>query len=227
LPRHHIRTPSSRIVSFLHRQSRYKKKSLTQLRGYTFHNNNLLTRIATIVPKQVDTLSFSYMQYLNNILALAAVASAIDLQGHLEPHCRDGATVTWQNIQPNQCHSKGGYFHAISFNAIPRDWRIITRGYDVPSCPSNHLRNQFNSDGKDWICHGDTLSRGSYGAGSYSFANKKRSGPNDVESQECRKPDLLTLKDGQSYTLGGVPDEIVQAMVSQSSSKKSCRLIVL
>jgi hypothetical protein len=160
------------------------------------------------------------MQYLSNVLALAAVVSAIDLQGHLESHCRDGATVTWQNIQPNQCHSKGGYFHAVSFNAIPRDWRILTRGYRDFSCSSNYLKFQANSNGKDWICLGDDYNRFAYGSGSYSFVNKKESEADNVESQECRKPDLLTLNDGQSYTLGGVPDEIVQAMVSQPYFEK-------
>jgi hypothetical protein len=155
------------------------------------------------------------MQYLNIVLALAAAVSAIDIQGHAESHCRD-ARVIWRNVQANSCQSNGGVFAAFSFNSIPTNWKIVTRSYTSTTCAGNKLVNQFDSNGRDWVCHGaDANYQIQYSGAGYSFINnKKRSDVDNVAGQECQKPDLLTLNDGQTYTITGVQDEIVQEMVS-------------
>lgn len=47
------------------------------------------------------------------------------------------------------------------------------------------------------------------GAG-YGFNGKKRSMASD--SQDCAKPDLLTMKDGPTYALSGMDDTTLDTM---------------
>lgn len=127
--------------------------------------------------------------------------------------------TTWRNVQPNRCVSGGQLrYTAFSFSSIPTDWAIITRSYKSNTCAGGELANQFHSNGRDWICHGADRYYGiAYKGASYIFNNVKRSDPDEIDGQDCQKPDLVTLQDGQIYTITGVEDEIVQEMVSQPS----------
>lgn len=156
------------------------------------------------------------MQYLNIIFAFAAVVSAIDIVALLESHCDDTVAHTWLNVQPNQC-VRSSRKSAFLFKNIPTNWKIITRSYSSLNCNGNTLVNQFHSNEKTSVCHGSDESWNiPYQSAGYSFNDLKRSDLNNVAEQECRKPDLLTLDDGQTYNITGLEDDIVEVMVSQS-----------
>jgi hypothetical protein len=134
------------------------------------------------------------MQYLNIIiviLGLTAAVSAIDIRTHSEAHC-GGNTATFLNVKPGRCYANGGTAWAYSFRAIPASWRLSTRAHAGGNC--KELARTENSNGKNWICHGNSNPRNSvpYTGAGYSFINKKRSNSIAFDSQDCGKPDLLT-----------------------------------
>ena len=112
--------------------------------------------------------------------------------------------------------------YAMSFNAIPTTWHLVTRTYRALNCPANQKLNDFHSDGRASVCHGSPDGSVQYRGAGYSFVNKKRaenSNSNDQENissndQDCVGPDLVHLIDGQNYTVTNVEDKIVQEMVS-------------
>lgn len=159
------------------------------------------------------------MPSLSIVLALIAAVSAIDIHGHLESHCGDGAQVIWRDVEPDRCTANGGVYNALSFNYIPKEWQLATRTYTDANCSPYRLYFEFNSDGREWLCHGDKSNKGSYRSAAYNFIGKKRAVVDGVEARECQKPDLLALEDGQMYSIAGVEDDLVQEMVGRSSGQ--------
>lgn len=160
------------------------------------------------------------MQLITSILALATVASAIDMLGHGDRHCNDWQEPTpnarWIGINPDRCYGTSEALDGISFRAIPKNWRIRTRGFREDGC--HNLNNEFSSDGRDTVCHGSGDGNLPYRSGAYSFVNKKRStDSSDLTTdptQDCLGPDILSLKDGQEYVVTGLADDIFSQMVS-------------
>ena len=150
------------------------------------------------------------MHYLN-ILAFTAAASAIDIRGHDESHCR-GNYVTWINAQPDTCYgNRGGISWAWSFAAIPTNWDIQTRVYEGGLCSRESWTAR--SLGRGEICMGAEVNNRAYSGAGYSFNGKKSSEGVSPDAKDCVMPDLLTLEDGQTYALKGIDEAEVNTMV--------------
>jgi hypothetical protein len=147
-----------------------------------------------------------------NILALTAAVSTIDIRGHSESHC-GGNTVTWTNANPDTCYATGGVSWAYSFAAIPTNWKLQTRIYVNGGC--NTQSWTANSSGRDYVCMGAPVNNVQYTGAGYGFnGSKKRSESIGPDSQECGKPDSLTMKDGPTYALSGIDDATLKIMVN-------------
>jgi hypothetical protein len=153
--------------------------------------------------------SYTNMRYLS-ILALTAAVSAIDIRGHSESHC-GGSTISWTNASPDTCYAGGGICYAFSFVAIPTNWKIQTRIYKNGRC--NKEDWTANSNGRDNVCMGAPQNSELYTGAGYGFNGKKRSEGIASDSEECAKPDLLTMQDGHTYTLSGLDDATMKTMV--------------
>jgi hypothetical protein len=151
------------------------------------------------------------MRYFS-ILALTAAVSAIDIRGHSESHC-GGNIITWTNANPDTCYGLGatGSSFAMSFRAIPTDWRIQTRIYDGGRCNRESWTDRSN--GRDYVCMGSAVNNQAYTGAGYGFNGRKRSEGVASDSKDCVLPDLLTMEDGQNYTLSGTDDATMKAMV--------------
>jgi hypothetical protein len=149
------------------------------------------------------------MRYLH-ILALTAAVSAIDISAHSESHC-GGNKVTWKNVGPDTCYASGGISWAYSFGAIPRDWNIQTRIYKDGKC--NREDWTARSNGKDYVCMGADVNNQFYTGAGYGFNGRKRSANIASEIEDCVKPDLLTMMDGQTYALSGIDDATMKIIV--------------
>jgi hypothetical protein len=151
------------------------------------------------------------VQYLTSIPALTAAVSAIDIQGHAESHCGGGNSITFTNAEPDRCYATGGISWAYSFRAIPTNWRLSTKSYKGGNC--REVVHVFDSNDKDLVCHGADVDNLPYTGAGYSFINKRRSSNIAFDSQDCVRPDLLTLEDGPTHTLSGLGDETYKIMV--------------
>ncbi|KAF2742257.1 hypothetical protein M011DRAFT_391774, partial [Sporormia fimetaria CBS 119925] len=136
---------------------------------------------------------------------LAAAVSAIDISGHSESHC-GGRRVTWTNVGPDTCYGwpSGAIAYAFSFGAIPTNWRIQTRIYKEGGCRREAW--VAYSNGRDYVCMGSGVNDQLYTGAGYGFNARKRSEGTASESEDCVKPDLLLMEDGQTYTLSGLDD---------------------
>jgi hypothetical protein len=156
-----------------------------------------------------NSASYANMRYLS-ILVLTSAVSAIDIRGHGESHC-GGSEVIWRNANPDTCYATGGISWAFSFGAIPRDWRIQTRIYKNGNCNTEDWTDRSN--GRDYVCMGGAVNNNDYTGAGYGFNGRKRSEGIAFGNEECVKPDLLTIKDGQTYALSGVDDATMKTMV--------------
>jgi hypothetical protein len=149
------------------------------------------------------------MRYLS-ILGLTVAVSAIDIRGHSESHC-GGSAVIWRNANPDTCYAHGGTSYAFSFGAIPGDWRIQTRIYKDGNCNREDWTDRSN--GRDYVCMGAAVNNEFYTGAGYGFNGRKRSEGITSDTEDCVKPDLLTMKDGQTYALSGIDDAAMKTMV--------------
>ena len=149
------------------------------------------------------------MRYLH-ILASTAAVSAIDISGHSESHC-GGNKVTWTNVGPDTCYATGGISFAFSFGAIPTNWNIQTRIYKDGRCKREDWTARSN--GRNWVCMGAGENSQLYTGAGYGFNARKRSANIASDSEDCVKPDLLTMTDGQTYALSGLDDATLKTIV--------------
>jgi hypothetical protein len=151
------------------------------------------------------------------ILALATAASAIDIEWFGESHCRDGAGLRCTNVNPGVCcgGQRSGGWAAVQFAFIPTSWDIVSDAYGADSC-GNSLINEFRSEGRSFVCHGDN--RQYRGAG-YHFFSKKRGtyiDTRDASTEECVKPDTLFLADTTTYAISGLTDDQLAELVRKN-----------
>lgn len=149
------------------------------------------------------------------ILALAAAASAIDIEWFGEKHCRNGYGLRCQNVEPNSCcgGQRSGGWAAVQFASIPRSWDVVSDAYAAEGC--KELINEFRSNGEVFVCHGNALN---YRSAKYHFFGKKRGAPVDAlgasnGDEECAKPNELFLADSTTYNITGLTDDQVDELV--------------
>lgn len=155
------------------------------------------------------------MLYSTIILTLAAAASAIDIRFFSEAHCRNSIGYSCTNVGPNSCCNgqRSNGWAALSVSSIPTNWDVLTRAYTAEGCADKDLLNQFRSESRSELCHGDN--RG-YKSGNYRFAGKKIRGisdARDVVSEDCVEPDTLYFADDSSYNISGLTGAQVDELV--------------
>ncbi|OAL05610.1 hypothetical protein IQ06DRAFT_342880 [Phaeosphaeriaceae sp. SRC1lsM3a] len=146
------------------------------------------------------------------ILALATVASAIDIEWFGEEHCRDGFGLRCQAVNPNDCcgGQREGGWAAVQFANIPNNWDIITYAYGLEDCLS--LLNEGRSNGQTFNCHGG---KKHYRSANYRFFSKKRGthlDSRDSSDEECLKPNQLFLADKTTYNIADLADDQVEEL---------------
>jgi hypothetical protein len=148
------------------------------------------------------------------ILALATAASAIDIEWFGESHCRNGYGLRCTNVNPGVCcgGQRNNGWAAVQFAFIPTNWDIVSDAYAAEGC-GNSLINEFRSEGRTFVCHGDN--RNYKGAG-YHFFSRKRATSRDASAEECVKPDTLFLADTTTYALSGLSDDQVEELVRKN-----------
>lgn len=85
---------------------------------------------------------------------------------------------------------------------MPLDWNLELRADDGGTC--SRIRTAIITYGNSYQC----LSSGLYTGGKYVFRSKKRETEEDP-SQECRKPDVFILGDGQKYDIKDLDETLV------------------
>lgn len=88
---------------------------------------------------------------------------------------------------------------------MPLDWNLELRADDGGTC--SRIRTAIITYGNSYQC----LSSGPYTGGKYVFHSKKRYAEEDP-SQECRKPDVLLLGDGQKYNIKDLEDGLIEEL---------------
>jgi hypothetical protein len=159
------------------------------------------------------------MLYSTIVLTLATAATAIDIRFFGESHCRNGIGYSCRNMNANSCcgGQRSNGWAAMSFAAIPTNWDVYTRAYTGENCYDGNLKNQFRSEGRSDLCHGDNLH---YESGKYYFASKKAIRGMTIEErdepQECVKPDTLYFPDDSTYAISSLTDAQVEELVCYS-----------
>ena len=158
------------------------------------------------------------MHYFAIILALAAATWAIDIRAFIgDSHCHDryGYKV---GAQPDTCYHyyDNSGMSSFGFYAIPKDWRISTRGHGGGNC-KDVLRTQ-DSNGATWVCHGDKRPKYEYTGAGYSFINKKaelaETQPAADDAGECKGMDGIVFENGGTYDLKDADEADKKIMVS-------------
>ncbi|KAF2113901.1 hypothetical protein BDV96DRAFT_661126 [Lophiotrema nucula] len=151
------------------------------------------------------------MRYFQILLSLAAAASAVDVRFHSNNGC-SGTTIQCGNLGPDSCCGlDNAAFKSMGFDAIPLDWSIETRSYNLGRC--SHLRLLLPPQHTAHVCHdsGDDIAR--YTGGGYGFRNRKVDACGD--GQECKtsqKPDTLILEEGQKYAVTDMGDDLLNEL---------------
>ncbi|KAF2788439.1 hypothetical protein K505DRAFT_255545 [Melanomma pulvis-pyrius CBS 109.77] len=152
------------------------------------------------------------MQYFKIILALAAAASAIDIRFHNGGDC-NGGWIGCASIGPDNCCTSEAVHHpSVGFYAIPKNWKIGTRGFTNGGCST--LRASGDVFGVDTSClrAGGNIFTGA----TYYFRNRKVAEATCETGQTCKspqKPDLLGLEDGQKYQIADMEDHLLDVLI--------------
>jgi hypothetical protein len=163
------------------------------------------------------------------ILALAAAASAIDIEWFGEAHCKDGYGLRCQAAAPNTCCSgqRAEGWAAVQFASVPSSWDVVSDAYAAERC-GDSLVNEFRSNGRTFVCHGDNRN---YKSAGYHFFSKKRGtyiDTRDASDEECIKPNQLFLADGTTYAISGLTDDQVSTLVRRNYlADRNCLLTLL
>jgi hypothetical protein len=187
------------------------------IKGTVFSRNSTRAIYSSTSHLSIDQHTSSHqtsikMRY-SIVLALATAASAVNIEFFGESHCRNGAGVTCTNANPNFCCNgqRAEGWAAVQFSGIPGGWDLVTDAYAGDNCVA--LVNEFRSEGREFVCHGDNRN---YKSGGYHFFSKKRGtyvNNRNASDEECVRPDQLFLADRTTYDISGLTDNQVEELV--------------
>jgi hypothetical protein len=158
------------------------------------------------------------MHYSAIIVALSAVASAIDIRLYSSNSNCGGASANCVNANPRICCGiSGDRVSSIAFAAVPSSWRINMSVWSKGGCSAQE--DNRPSNGGSTYCFSDSALTG----GSYNFISKKRGlippvperSVSDDASGTCEgtvEPDLFVLEDGTEYALPDMPKTLVETL---------------
>ncbi|KAH7037085.1 uncharacterized protein B0I36DRAFT_358835 [Microdochium trichocladiopsis] len=150
------------------------------------------------------------------LACLAATATAIDIRQYSSGTngCTGGYTRC-TSINPGVCCSANSQWpnRSLSFNAIPKEWRVHATGYWQEGCTGD-VAGSGNSNGQTDMC----FPTAKYRAGKYVFVGRKRGGDNEASEGPCQKPDTMVFPDGTTFDLTGLDEQQYDTFMAGGST---------
>ncbi|KAL2066243.1 hypothetical protein VTL71DRAFT_2314 [Oculimacula yallundae] len=155
---------------------------------------------------------------INILLGLVAAASAVDLRFYRASTCSGDDYMSCSNFQPNYCCQQSTIPPRVrlTFEPIPSEWRLVTKGYTGGRCTNQ--ASLIRSNGATKVC---MANGGGFTGGGYAFVGGPGGKWDDLSiagegaaQSECLRPDTL-VEAGVEYSTKDLPQAEYEALVEQ------------